>query len=109
MAFAFLLLAASAVLAQPVCAASEPLTVSPQDCNGSHDDPHGEPCCADLEAIVSTVPDLIGSSGLPPLFVATWWPAPRTAAPRAASAGRLTLLSPPPPLPYHARSARILR
>jgi hypothetical protein len=88
--FALLLLAASAVLAQPVCAASEP-------------------CCAELEVMVSAAPDVAASAGLPPLFVAAWVPRPRSAVSPRALAGRLSALSPPPLLPYYARSARILR
>jgi hypothetical protein len=109
LAFAFVLLAVSAVLVQPVCAASEPLAAVSQDCDGSHHDPQGEPCCAELEAIAGAVPDSVGGSGLPPLFVATWSRPPLSAALLAASAGRLPALSPLPSLPYHARSARILR
>ena len=109
LALVLLLLAATALLAQPVCAASEPLPGVSQDCGKSHHDPQGEHCCAELEAIVGAPPDPGATSRLPPLFVDTWSPTSRTATLPAASAGRLSALSPPRLLPYHARSARILR
>lgn len=100
-------------LAQPVCAALDirlpapqaPVVAPAEDApQGSHD---REPCCAAIEAdsLIAASPTVVSTAAAamtaPPAF------ANRRA--RTSHAHYAFGASPPPPLAYHARSARILR
>jgi hypothetical protein len=97
---AFGLLAALTLVLQPVCGAYELL----------HEADGGTPCCAEMQAEAMAAPVSVeiskGANSAPALV-----PLAATAFAAAPAPYRFAAWNdpPPPPLSYHARSARILR
>lgn len=109
---ALALLAALFVLARPVCAAQDLRPASPHASAASHvhgspqGSDHSNPCCDAMEAsIIATSPAL----AVPTSAVALAVPSFASVHARIAPAHPALCQPPPPPLSYHARSARILR
>jgi hypothetical protein len=111
-AVALALLAMLFVLARPVCAAQGfgpdlPYTSAVAHAEGTPQHPHhSDPCCEALDASVIATPSTLAA---PAAAAALPVSAFVRMLPRISLAYSVFVTPPPPPLPYHARSARILR
>jgi len=111
-AVALALLALLFVLARPICAAQDLRPALPHAAAAvhMHDSPqgsdHSDPCCDAMEALVIATPPAVA---VPTVATALAVPAFARLPLRIALAHSIFGTPPPPPLPYHARSARILR
>ena len=100
------------VLARPVCAAQEIHATLPQVPAVAHeqDSPlgsdHSPLCCESIEAGAIATSSALA---VPAVAAALTVPPVAHVQVRAARVHTLLAIPPPPPLPYYARSARILR
>jgi hypothetical protein len=111
-AVALALLAVLFVLARPVCAAHDLRAALPHASDAAHTEHspqgshHSDPCCDALDASVIAAPSVLA---VPAAAEAQPMPAFIHVPLRIALAHSVFGTPPPPPLSYHARSARILR